>query len=169
LDDVQELVLVDLISPFGLPQLVDPFNGLCQSVVGLLIHLDFLDVVVFVATFEGGYVDIEGLSRGPRGGGAGVRAGPGVTRLWGDTDEIANGGNGGFLKFTISSEGGVKGWGCGEASFLFNETGQEISELIGGGFSAWIDHSLGYAQEIGLDGRGHLDLGRPPRGAVGVS
>ena len=68
-----------------------------------------------------------------------------MTGPGGNADEIANGGNGGFPQFTISAEGGVKGWGCGGALFLFNETGQEMSELLGGGFATWIDYGLGDA------------------------
>lgn len=143
MDDLQELVLVDFVSPVGLPQLVDPFDGLCQSVIGLLVRSDFLGVKVFAATFEGRYLDLEGLSRGPRRGGASVRPGSGATGPGGNADEIANGGNGGFPKFTISTEGGVKGWGCWGALFLLNETGQEMSELLRGGFATRIDYGLG--------------------------
>lgn len=109
MNDLQELVLVDLASSVGLPQPVDPSDGLCQGVVGLPVHLDFLDARFFAAAFEGGYLGFEGLSRGPRRGGAGARAGPGMTRLGGDVDEIANNGDGGFLKLTICTEGSVKG------------------------------------------------------------
>jgi hypothetical protein len=139
LNDLEELVLVNFASPFGLPQFVDSFDGFCQSVVGLLVHLGFLDVKVFTATFEGGYFDLEGFSRGPRRGGAS----PGVTGPGGGADGITDDGDRGFLKITVSAEGGVKG--RGRPPFLVNETRQEMSELVGGRFSAWIERGLGDA------------------------
>ena len=113
--------------------------------VGLLVYLDFLNVKVFAATFESGYFDFERLSRGPRRGGARVRAGPGKTGLGGDAGEIGNGGDGGFLEFMARAEWSGKGWGGGNAPLLVNETRQEIRKLLGRGFSARIKRGLGDA------------------------
>jgi hypothetical protein len=44
----------------------------------------------------------------------------------------------------MNSTGGyVKGWGCEDAPIPLNETGQEMSEMFWGRFSAWIDGGLG--------------------------
>jgi len=109
-------------------------------VVGVLVYLDFLNVKVLTPAFEGGYLDFEGLSGGPRRGGASARVGPGMTGWWGD-------GDGGFIKFT---EGSVEGWGCGDAAFRFNKTGEEMSEVLGGGFPAGVDRGVGDGQEIDI-------------------
>ena len=75
LNDLEELVFVDLVSPFSLPEPVDSFDSICQSLVGLLVYVHFLDVKVFATTFEGGYLDFEGLSRRPRRGRTGIGRG----------------------------------------------------------------------------------------------
>ena len=75
LNDLEELVLVYFVSPFGLPQPVDSFDGLCQKVVGLLVHLNLLDAEIFITTFKGGYPNFEGFARGPRTDGANVGGG----------------------------------------------------------------------------------------------
>ena len=53
LNDREELVLVDFVSPFGLSRLVDFSNGLCQISVGLL------DVKSFTTIFEDGHLKSE--------------------------------------------------------------------------------------------------------------
>ena len=68
-----------------------------------------------------------------------------MTGLRGDAGEIADDGNGGFLRIMISAGGSVKGWGGRDARFLLNEAGQQMSELFRGGLSAWIDQGLGDA------------------------
>ena len=56
LNDHEELVLVDSVFPFGLSQLVDFSDGLCQISVGLLVRVDLLDVKLFTMIFEDGHL-----------------------------------------------------------------------------------------------------------------
>ena len=59
MNDREELVLVDFVSPFGLSQLVDFSNGLCQISVGLLVRIDLLDVKFFTTIFRDGHLKSE--------------------------------------------------------------------------------------------------------------
>ena len=59
LNDHEEFVLVDSVFPFGLSQLVDFSDGLCQISVGLLVRIDLLDVKFFTTIFRDGHLKSE--------------------------------------------------------------------------------------------------------------
>lgn len=145
MNDLEELILVYFVSPIRLPQLVDSFNGLRQSLVGFLVYFSLLDVKVFTVTLEGRYPNFEGSTRGPGRGGAGIGRGPRVSGEGGSVDDVADDGNSSSLEVTISAGGDFESWGRRDDSFPLNETRQEVSEMLWGWFSAWIDGGLGYA------------------------
>jgi hypothetical protein len=74
--NLEELVFVDLVSPLGLPQLVDSFDSIRQSLIGFLVYVHFLDITVFAPALEGGYLDFEGFSGRPRRGRTSFGRGP---------------------------------------------------------------------------------------------